>query len=131
MRGKLIGITVRTLQDIQLRIGAEELILTEDSTEVKQENTPSTLVSMGLSIEDQQCILECTKIYKALMTKKQAAIGDRDQGIAGPNRHTGPSVRQAQDSLAQEDPQVPPAAACIHASAAWLPLRPQKSGARC
>jgi hypothetical protein len=59
MRGKLIGIAVRTLQDIQLRIAAEELILTEDGIEVEQENTPSTFVSMGLSIEDQQCVLEC------------------------------------------------------------------------
>ncbi|KAJ7849636.1 hypothetical protein B0H14DRAFT_2582364 [Mycena olivaceomarginata] len=50
---------VRMLQDIQLRIATKELLLTEDGIEVEQENTPSTFISMGLSIENQQCILEC------------------------------------------------------------------------
>ncbi|KAF7369403.1 CxC2 domain-containing protein [Mycena venus] len=73
---------VRTLQDIQLRIAAEELILTEDGVEVEQENTPSTFISMGLSIEDQQRRLEIdikalqapTATQSLAFTKRRTAL---------------------------------------------------------
>ncbi|KAJ7042742.1 hypothetical protein C8F04DRAFT_1251560 [Mycena alexandri] len=45
---------VTSLRDIQLKIAGEELIRTEDGVEVEQENTPSTFIIMGLSIEDTQ-----------------------------------------------------------------------------
>jgi hypothetical protein len=48
--------TVTTLKDIQLRIAEEELISTEDGVEVEQESTPSTFITMGLTIEDIQCV---------------------------------------------------------------------------
>ncbi|KAF8125542.1 hypothetical protein K438DRAFT_1535231, partial [Mycena galopus ATCC 62051] len=49
---------VTTLRDVQLALAKEELISTEDSVEVEQESTPSSFVSMGLAIEDQQRRLE-------------------------------------------------------------------------
>ncbi|KAF8129675.1 hypothetical protein K438DRAFT_2136108 [Mycena galopus ATCC 62051] len=45
---------VTTLRDIQLVLAKEELISTEDGVEVEQESTPSSFVSMGLAMEDQQ-----------------------------------------------------------------------------
>jgi hypothetical protein len=47
---------VTTLREIQLAIATEELISTEDGVEVEQESTPSTFITMGLGIEDTQCV---------------------------------------------------------------------------
>ncbi|KAJ7036101.1 hypothetical protein C8F04DRAFT_954156, partial [Mycena alexandri] len=76
---------VTTLQDIQLRIAGEELIRTEDGVEVEQENTPSTFISMGLSIEDTQRRLEIdikalqhpTASQKLSFTKRRTALVKR------------------------------------------------------
>ncbi|KAJ7038483.1 hypothetical protein C8F04DRAFT_1256091 [Mycena alexandri] len=76
---------VTTLRDIQLKIAGEELIRTEDGVEVEQENTPSTFITMGLSIEDAQRRLEIdikalqhpTANQKLGFTKRRTALVKR------------------------------------------------------
>jgi hypothetical protein len=47
---------VTTLKDIRLRIAQEEYARTGDGTEVEREDTPSTFISMGMEIEETQCV---------------------------------------------------------------------------
>ncbi|KAJ7715053.1 hypothetical protein B0H16DRAFT_1340272, partial [Mycena metata] len=76
---------VTTLRDIQLKIAGEELIRTEDGVEVEQDSTPSTFISMGLSIEDAQRRLEIdikalqnpTANQKLGFTKRRTALVKR------------------------------------------------------
>ncbi|KAJ7037078.1 hypothetical protein C8F04DRAFT_1180802 [Mycena alexandri] len=46
--------TVTTMKDIRLRLAKEELVQSGEGVEVEREDTPSTLILMGLEIEESQ-----------------------------------------------------------------------------
>lgn len=45
-----------TLRSIQLQIATEEFLCTEDGVEVERDHTPGSFITMGLELEEIQCV---------------------------------------------------------------------------
>jgi hypothetical protein len=60
--------SVTTLRDIQLAIAKEELMRTENGDEVERDHSAGTFISMGLEIEEAQCVFACGLCCRTLLT---------------------------------------------------------------
>jgi hypothetical protein len=65
---KLTRNSVTTLRDIQLAITKEELMRTETGDEVERDHSLGTFISMGLEIEEAQCVFACWLCCRTLLT---------------------------------------------------------------
>lgn len=53
-------LAVTTLRDIQLEIAKEEFICTDDGIEIERDHSPGSFITMGLELEELQCVPSTT-----------------------------------------------------------------------